>query len=847
MATQEYLLRYIEANKTYDELPARLKLAINEDEWGKKVRSYCIHRGMPWSTSPASTICTEHEYYEALLSFYHSRKRIFPYHVAGYICRVLRITPFRYYSDILADAMREDLPYDAVPNFTAADAVRVVGVGRNEYIAIMVQAKSKKLLWRMNKGIVKDLLPSEPKVMEPEPWWTINLVNLSEMEHRSLTRAELEVCQAAARHNGARYDTLNSDLVNYLYRRGLVWYDVPVSSEDHLSIPPLEGFVSNKSTAPGGREEVDPIETLMYQVFVAASDRVTVGKLASILNVDIEMLRVGISVACRLKFCRKLLNGGPRGGFSPDNSTTLGGGGGGGSATGFNDTGNSARDFNSGDVNNKGIQTAMPPSTSMTAAFQQQQHRRTSIDTASITTNALAALDLDSALATPGRAKVETSSRTGSAFMSTSDPADGSFPDAGDGAGAEGGGVALVVDAEVTGFLMMGALTPAVKKHSVTLFEGGRVYGTQVMNELVEELKASVDLAAGFEGEMAMLAGTAAALAVVLDCVRTGSGGRPIELLRKESVGTLAPAAAYRILSHSYSVVLPVAGLPNPPLPLPVSKQGGPINYGPLPASTTPWMHIALYEAANQGPPSLIIPAGNRLSRLPAVLHGSAAALVWPWDAAAVRASPAEPLEIGSNALLHALNHLLAKTALLVQPIETSTEAAQAVVSVPLPLSPASSFTTTTTGYYKDGSTEEVVLPTRCKEAFEKLGLGGAVGSLRLLRGFNNKEEGDGSDVMWVPLSVVLGVPLQPLELCRAVCSRADAAGFLETKACKRHEEGQRILHAALTSITARHGSQGLGGSGGVPLPLRLLQINSNGKILDIALGSAVQGLSLLH
>lgn len=76
--------------------------------------------------------------------------------------------------------MREDLPYDAVPNFTAADAVRVVGVGRNEYIAIMVQAKSKKLLWRMNKGIVKDLLPSEPKVMEPEPWWTVNLVNLSE-------------------------------------------------------------------------------------------------------------------------------------------------------------------------------------------------------------------------------------------------------------------------------------------------------------------------------------------------------------------------------------------------------------------------------------------------------------------------------------------------------------------------------------------------------------------------------------------------------------------------------------------------------------------------------------------
>jgi len=672
-----------------------------------------------------------------------------------------------------------------------------------------------------------------------------------------LTRAELEVCQAAARPNGARYDTLNSNLVNYLYRRGLVWYDVPVSSEDHLSIPPLEGFVSNKTTAPAGSDEVDPIETLMYQVFVAASDRVTVGKLASILNVEVGMLRVGISVACRLKFCRKLLNGGGGNGsgFSPesDSSITLSGGS---TTTGLHDTGDSSRDLNNyGDyVSNAGFQTTAPPSAPMTAAFQQQQHRRTSNNIAS-TTNTLAALDLDSALATPGGARTTSGS--------TSDAADASFANTGDAAGFENenGGVALVVDAEVTGFLMMGALTPAVKKHSVTLFEGGRVYGTHVINELVEELKASVDLAAGFEGEMAMLAGTAAALAVVLECVRRGSGGRPIELLRKESVGTLAPAAAYRILSHSYSVVLPVAGLPNPPLPLPVSKQGGPINYGPLPAASTPWMHIALYAAAGQGPTSLIIPAGTRLSRLPTMLHGhkSATALVWPWDAAAVRASPANPLKIESNSLLHALNHLLAKTALLVQPIDASfTEAAPAVISVPLPLavsSGSSSLTTTTTGYFDDGGTEEVKLPSGCKEALTKLGLGGAVGSLRLLRGSNKTEPGgDGPHGEWMPLAVVLGVPLQPLELCRAVCSSAAAAGFLETKACKGHEEGQRVLHAALVSITLQHGSQGLTGNGAdqefaseVPLPLRLLQVHSDGRVLDIALGSAVQGLSLLH
>lgn len=106
---------------------------------------------------------------------------------------------------------------------------------------------------------------------------------------------------------------------------------------------------------------------------------------------------------------------------------------------------------------------------------------------------------------------------------------------------------------QVTGYLMMGALTPNCKKHSgkthwrprqaapgaraaafagaccftpttsrrtrrallppshprcaaaVTLFEGGRVYGADVINELIEELHTSVEMSVGFEGEMRAL------------------------------------------------------------------------------------------------------------------------------------------------------------------------------------------------------------------------------------------------------------------------------------------------------------------------------------------------------
>lgn len=40
---------------------------------------------------------------------------------------------------------------------------------------------------------------------------------------------------------------------------------------------------------------------------------------------------------------------------------------------------------------------------------------------------------------------------------------------------------------------MMGALSPGLKRHSVSLFEGGRVSGAEVMAEMVRELWASYE------------------------------------------------------------------------------------------------------------------------------------------------------------------------------------------------------------------------------------------------------------------------------------------------------------------------------------------------------------------
>ena len=60
----------------------------------------------------------------------------------------------------------------------AADIVRLVGIGRNEYIATMNKCKAKKLLWRVNRAIVKDLLPTEQLETEKQDWWTAHVVNI---------------------------------------------------------------------------------------------------------------------------------------------------------------------------------------------------------------------------------------------------------------------------------------------------------------------------------------------------------------------------------------------------------------------------------------------------------------------------------------------------------------------------------------------------------------------------------------------------------------------------------------------------------------------------------------------
>ena len=724
--------------------------------------------GRPWHTAAVKSVCSEYDYYDSLIQHFRTQKRLFPYHLAEYLCRFMRITSFKYYLNIIADAMRNDLPYDAIPNFTAADALRTVGVGRNQYISILNHAKSKKLLWRVNKGIVKDFLPQQPVPPEPECWWTVNVVNLGEAEWRSLSAEEAKTCKKSAIDGGIPYRLLDPKSVLNLYCKGLIWFGVPIQENDLLSVPPLEGFVSNRTTSQ--ESDTDPLEALLYQIFVAASDRVTVLQLADILSKDLEHLKTAVSIACRLHFCKKLT-------FETQKKSDIG--------------------YNCSKVGESS--TVVPITAKELIGMNKNQNppcilhglgkELDSGDSPCVGNSELVRSErhqINSEIVS----NVDSLSQASTVYANDK----GNQTENDQSLDLDNKAVALVVDSELTGMLMMGALSSVVKKHSVTLFEGGRVYGDAVIRELMSGLEESAAVVSEFEGEMAYLAMVVSSLSQILETVVGNVNGKSIELLRKESLECLDKKAIRKMILHSYSMLIPMARLSGSPLPL-NSVRSEIRDFGPSIAASTPWAIVVLWIVCGYSKASMmVIPAGKRLNHLPDWLtHKCNLLLCWPWDPDACRIHPSEPLVLPLSTALMTLNSLLSTTAVLIHPadfldsskkinIRKSNTSRIDVVEVPLPLDDATEsgfihgnqggMTKTLCGFRKSGASEVVNISSSCFSTLKKLGFESCIGSLSFLHQ---------PDDVWIPLIVTFGIPVMPTALCKAVCQALESRGILSS------------------------------------------------------------------
>jgi len=300
---EQMVVKAIREECPWESLPKRLQATLQtKEEWHRRIVDFCIRKRLQWNTCFARRVCREGEYYEEMMRYLRRNLALYPYHLADYICRVSRISPFRYYCDILFEAMKNEQPYDSIPNFTAADALRLTGVGRNEFIDIMNKCRSKKLMWKLNKSIAKEMLPTQPVDFPVEPWWGVCLVNFTLEEFKKLSEEETTTIDKICKEEANSYVLFDPKVIDGLYKRGLVYFDVPVFPDDRFKVSRLENFVSNKD-----QSYEDPIEELLYAVFVVSSANATVAELAATLQADLYQLQAAASFACRLGWAVKLV------------------------------------------------------------------------------------------------------------------------------------------------------------------------------------------------------------------------------------------------------------------------------------------------------------------------------------------------------------------------------------------------------------------------------------------------------------------------------------------------------------------------------------------------------------
>ncbi|KAH8516146.1 hypothetical protein H0E87_004502 [Populus deltoides] len=853
---EQLILKAIKEECPWENLPKRLQATLNsKDEWHRRVIEHCIKKRLQWNTCFARKVCKEGEYYEDMMRYLRKNLALFPYHLAEYVCRVMRLSPFRYYCDMIFEVMRNEQPYDSIPNFSAADALRLTGIGRNEFIDIMNKCRSKKIMWKLNKSIAKELLPTQPVDFAIEPWWGVCLVNFTLEEFKKLSEEETATIDKICKEEANAFILFDPDVVKGLYQRGLIYFDVPVYPDDRFKVSRLEGFVSNRE-----QSYEDPTEELLYAVFVVSSENATVAELASTLQADLSQLQAAASFACRLGWADKLIDPGsilqetsiPG---TPKNIL-------GDEEDAFHASMRSANMFNDSDSSQHGDLTVTeysgPRSNHTQVAFivdanitsylmmgsvspGLKSHAVTLYEAGKLGHASIADLCKDLSTLEGAKFEGELQEFANHAFslrcvleclLSGGVAADVKVEEAcnkmGTAASSIDEAMSLIADVAVSENSenigadevkidnddSMNSIMPEAGSVLANLVSGSTDDDTTSVI-LSEDINSSTEVSKSDQD-------------VQNDDKLIPFGGSDIEegtlkrrrdyrvdILRCESLAALAPSTLDSLFLRDYDIVVSIVPLPHSAV-LPGPK--GPIHFGPPShSSLTPWMKLVLYSTVGRGPLSVVLMKGQSLRLLPAPLAGCEKALIWSWDGSTIGGlgGKFEGNLVKGSILLHCLNSLLKYSAVLVQPLskyDLDESGRVITVDVPLPLNNSDGSIVCVGNELGLCEEESLKLNTLLTNLTHTMELP-TIGYIRLLKLFSERESDhfapSDKKYEWVPLSVEFGIPLFSPKLSNNICKRVVASELLQSDTLTEHYEAMQGLRKRLRDVCAEYQATG--------------------------------------